>query len=136
VTSVGNPYTVLGVDPTASTEEIQCAFRRAIRDAHPDLHADAPTDHVTITRLVAAWRIVGDPRRRAAFDRTATSTGTSTATSTATSTVRPPRRPDRHDIDRDLGTRTTLLVRLFVVTAIAATAFLTALFVIAMSQSG
>lgn len=33
------PYAVLGVAPTMSTTEIEAAYRRLLREHHPDLHA-------------------------------------------------------------------------------------------------
>lgn len=54
MSSVGDPYRALGVEPTATTEEIHTAFRRVIRSLHPDHHGVAPADHLAITRLVEA----------------------------------------------------------------------------------
>ena len=34
-----SPYRVLGVAPTTSTSEIEAAYRRLLREHHPDLHA-------------------------------------------------------------------------------------------------
>ena len=40
-----NPYLVLGVAPTASTDEIEAAYHQALRAHHPDLHqGGAPED--------------------------------------------------------------------------------------------
>jgi len=58
-------YDVLGVAPTASAEEVRAAYRRAARDHHPD----AGGDGLRMQDLNAAWRVLGDPIRRAAYDR-------------------------------------------------------------------
>jgi DnaJ-class molecular chaperone len=120
-----NPYATLGVDPTASPEEVSRAFRRAIRHAHPDHHGDAPADHTAITNLVEAWHTIGDPHRRADFDRT-----------DDTSQNAMWQHPARQGIGHTARVRPTLLARLFFATTLATAAFLTILFVIAMSQSG
>jgi DnaJ-class molecular chaperone len=124
VTDAHDPYATLGVDPTASPEEISHAFRRAIRHAHPDHHGDAPADHTAITHLVEAWRTVGDPARRAVFDRTDHTSQYATW------------QPAQQRPGYTVRARPTLLARLFLATAITAATFLTILFIIAMSQSG
>jgi len=58
-------YDVLGVSFGATTEEVRAAFRRAARDHHPD----AGGDPARMTDLNAAWHVLGDPVRRAAYDR-------------------------------------------------------------------
>ena len=58
-------YAVLGVSPTASTEEIRAAHRRAARATHPDLGGDPERFHA----VQLAWEILGDERRRADYDR-------------------------------------------------------------------
>jgi DnaJ domain len=58
-------YEVLGVSFGATAEEVRAAFRRAARDHHPD----AGGDPARMTDLNAAWHVLGDPLRRAAYDR-------------------------------------------------------------------
>jgi len=58
-------YEVLGVPPHASAEEIRAAYRRAARRHHPD----AGGDPRRMSDLNAAWRVLGDPVRRARYDR-------------------------------------------------------------------
>jgi hypothetical protein len=58
-------YAVLGVTPSASTEEIRAAHRRAARETHPDLGGDPERFHA----VQLAWEVLGDERRRADYDR-------------------------------------------------------------------
>jgi curved DNA-binding protein CbpA len=62
-------YQLLGVPREASREEITQAWRRRARAEHPDAHpadADAPG---RFRVLAGAWQVLGDPERRAAYDR-------------------------------------------------------------------
>jgi curved DNA-binding protein CbpA len=62
-------YQLLGVPREASREEIAQAGRRRARDEHPDARpadADAPG---RFRALAEAWQVLGDPGRRAAYDR-------------------------------------------------------------------
>lgn len=58
-------YEVLGVDPRAGEEELRRAFRRRLRQAHPDAGGDA----AVFVRVQHAWEQVGTPAARAAYDR-------------------------------------------------------------------
>ena len=58
-------YEVLGVAADASPAEVRFAYRLAARDHHPD----AGGDPRRMQDLNAAWHVLGDPIRRAAYDR-------------------------------------------------------------------
>ena len=58
-------YDVLGVTARATLGEVRAAYRRAARDHHPDAGGDAQR----MSDLNAAWHVLGDPVRRAAYDR-------------------------------------------------------------------
>ncbi|MDX1511854.1 MAG: J domain-containing protein, partial [Nitriliruptorales bacterium] len=59
-------YEVLGVDRTASVEEIKKAYRRRVREVHPD----AGGDEETFKQVTHAYQVLTDGDRRARYDRT------------------------------------------------------------------
>lgn len=65
--SPSDPYKTLQVDSEAEDEVIAAAYRRLARKYHPDA-AGAETAP-RMAAINAAWEILGDPARRAAFDR-------------------------------------------------------------------
>jgi curved DNA-binding protein CbpA len=64
-----DPYAILQVSQDADQEVIQAAYRTLARRLHPD-RSDDPTASAQMARLNAAWETLGDPERRAAYDRT------------------------------------------------------------------
>jgi curved DNA-binding protein CbpA len=66
-----DPYAVLGVEPTASDDELRAAWRDAVRALHPDTRDDdvpAAEADAALRLVNEAWAVVGDPQRRRAFD--------------------------------------------------------------------
>lgn len=68
-------YEVLGVAPTAPTEDIRRAYLRLAREHHPDRHGTGPSGRAEAAEermraLNAAWDVLGDPGRRTDYDRT------------------------------------------------------------------
>jgi curved DNA-binding protein CbpA len=63
-----DPYKTLQVDCEAEDEVIAAAYRRLARKYHPDVATD-PQAATRMAAINAAWEIIGDPVRRAAFDR-------------------------------------------------------------------
>lgn len=59
-------YAILEVSSTATTAEIKRSYRRLARLHHPDLNQDALDTH--IKRLNAAYEVLRDPLKRAAYD--------------------------------------------------------------------
>jgi curved DNA-binding protein CbpA len=64
-----NLYQLLGVAPDASREEIALAWRRRARDEHPDARHGDTGAPARFRALAEAWQVLGDPVRRAAYDR-------------------------------------------------------------------
>jgi DnaJ-class molecular chaperone len=64
-----NPYDVLGVKPDVSAEELQKAYRRLAKKFHPDLNPGNQKAEEQFKRLSAAYDLLGDPEKRARFDR-------------------------------------------------------------------
>ena len=63
-----NPYDVLGVAKSASAAEIKQAFRKLAKKYHPDQSKD-PRAKERFAEVGAAYEILGDDKRRGAFDR-------------------------------------------------------------------
>jgi hypothetical protein len=61
-------YTVLGVSSTASAEEIRQAYRQLARQWHPDANPDDPRAADYFKTLNEAYRVLGTPEFRAAYD--------------------------------------------------------------------
>jgi len=59
-----SPYEVLGVAASVTDAELRKAFRRALRDTHPDTGGDPHR----FTAVQLAWERVGTPEKRAAYD--------------------------------------------------------------------
>jgi len=86
-----DPYKTLQVDPEAEDEVIVAAYRRLARKYHPDVSpgAEAAARMIAIN---AAWEQIGDPAKRAAFDRER-AVRAAMARSTHASTSRPSAAP-------------------------------------------
>ena len=66
-------YELLGVEPTASHQEIKLAYHRKARRYHPDATPAADTAAAEaarrkMIRINAAWAALSDPARRRAYD--------------------------------------------------------------------
>lgn len=64
-----DPYDVLGVARDAPQEEIRTAYRRLARKLHPDLNPGDKEAEERFKRVSAAHDLLGDPEKRARFDR-------------------------------------------------------------------
>jgi curved DNA-binding protein CbpA len=61
------PYAVLGVPRHADDKAIRTAFRRAAKAHHPDLNAGDKVAEESFRQIVAAYHVLKDPQRRAAY---------------------------------------------------------------------
>src|SRR5919202_5628637 len=62
-------YALLGVAPSASTEEIQAAYRRLAKAYHPDLNAGSSSAAARMARVNVTKSVLLDPTTRAAYDQ-------------------------------------------------------------------
>lgn len=68
-------YDILGVPPEASAKEVKSAFRRQAKKLHPDMAGQARAEEgsrsrdAAMRRLLEAYRMLSDPERRRAYDR-------------------------------------------------------------------
>ncbi|MFI5260984.1 MAG: DnaJ domain-containing protein [Candidatus Limnocylindrales bacterium] len=63
-----DPYRVLQVDPAADQEVVQAAYRALARQFHPDVAPNAAAAD-RMAAINAAFDLIRDAERRAAFDR-------------------------------------------------------------------
>ena len=61
-----NLYEVLGIEPTATLDQIKRAYRKLAAELHPDHGGDADT----FADVAKAYEVLGDPERRARYDAT------------------------------------------------------------------
>ena len=64
-----NYYKILDVQTDATTAEIKSAYRRLARKKHPDLNNGDERLSREFTSIAKAYKILSDPQRRAAYDR-------------------------------------------------------------------
>jgi DnaJ-class molecular chaperone len=63
-----NPYEVLGVAPTASSTEIQKAYRKLAKELHPDLNPGNKSAEEKFKEVAGAYDLLGDAEKRKRFD--------------------------------------------------------------------
>jgi molecular chaperone DnaJ len=73
---VRDPYEILGVDRSATQDEIKSAFRKLAGQHHPDKNPGDDGAHERFKQINAAYQILSDPQKRAAFDRFGAAGGT------------------------------------------------------------
>lgn len=75
-------YAVLGVSPTATQEEIKKAYRRLIREWHPDV-CQKPNAHEQSIKIIEAHEILTNPETRRKYDSLRSQRHRQTARNTA-----------------------------------------------------
>ena len=63
-----NLYNILGVSPTASTEEIKKAYRSLAMRHHPDRNAH-PGAESRFNAIKTAYALLSDPQKRTAYNQ-------------------------------------------------------------------
>jgi len=64
-----NYYEILGVERSATTEEVKKAFRRVARETHPDANPDDPEAEARFKLAAEAYEVLSSPERRQRYDR-------------------------------------------------------------------
>lgn len=64
-----DPYQELGVSRSASQDDLRKAFRKLAKQHHPDANPGNKASEEKFKRVTAAFDILGDPDKRAKFDR-------------------------------------------------------------------
>src|SRR5574338_360577 len=66
---MADPYKVLGVERTASDEEIKRAYRKLAKKLHPDLNPGNKKVEAQFKDTTAAYDFLSDPDKRRKYDR-------------------------------------------------------------------
>ena len=62
-------YKILGVDKTISQKDVKKAYLKRAKQFHPDLHPDDPKAKAKFQALTEAYDVIGDPEKRAKYDK-------------------------------------------------------------------
>jgi DnaJ-class molecular chaperone len=63
-----DPYTILGVQKSATEEDIKKAYRKHAKVLHPDRNVTDPKAKDKFAELNSAYEILGDAKKRKQFD--------------------------------------------------------------------
>jgi DnaJ-class molecular chaperone len=67
--STSDHYQLLGVERDADRRTIRVAYRKALRRHHPDANAGSRAGERILLQVIAAGRVLRDPKLRARYDR-------------------------------------------------------------------
>ncbi|UOE45810.1 J domain-containing protein [Agromyces larvae] len=95
-----SPYEIIGAPADADEASLRAAYRRALRQAHPDTGGDPAAFHA----VQRAWAMIGTPEARAAYDRgRGAGDGPDAATRAAWAPAPPRPRRDSRPLARSYG---------------------------------
>ncbi len=99
-----DPYAVLGIERGATPERVRAAFRKAVRQQHPDT-AGNPVDASAVRDVLEAYRLLADPSARARYDAAnpALASGPTAASVTAVPDVASPSPRSARAVCHDCG---------------------------------
>ncbi len=62
-------YKILGVDKSIPQKDVKRAYLKRAKQFHPDLHPDDPKAKAKFQALTEAYDVIGDPEKRAKYDK-------------------------------------------------------------------
>ena len=62
-------HKILGVDKTIPQKDVKKAYLKRAKQFHPDLHPDDPKAKAKFQALTEAYDVIGDPEKRAKYDK-------------------------------------------------------------------
>lgn len=62
-------YKILGVDKNIPQKNVRAAYRKRAKQFHPDLHPNDPKAKAKFQALNEAYDVIGDPSKRAKYDK-------------------------------------------------------------------
>ena len=62
-------YKILGVDRNIPQKDVRAAYRKRAKQFHPDLHPNDPKAKAKFQALSEAFEVIGDPEKRAKYDK-------------------------------------------------------------------
>jgi len=65
---IKNYYRILGIESSATSEEIKSAYKRLARKYHPDLHPDNPKVEKLFSEIKEAYDVLGNLDKRLKYN--------------------------------------------------------------------